>query len=159
MYLDSIGRQISKRTPNMRSLVMQGYNTEKNRIIPSCPAITRKLSSVAEPAVPIDCSAGRTPTSASSPSWPRRSSRPTSHRLQPQAHRLQLEAHRRLQLLTHPRRCQRHRFPRVRASRARLAAEPRRRVHHQPADRDDHQRRRAAGRHARRGHGLAARRR
>jgi hypothetical protein len=32
-YLDSIGRQISKRTPNMRSLVMQEYITEKNRII------------------------------------------------------------------------------------------------------------------------------
>ena len=131
-------------------MVKQCYITEKNRII----VLSRnhaEMSSVAKPGplhlrqavrlCPLRSSTpGQTPTSASSLLWPRRSSQPTSHRLQ-------LQTHLRLQPQVHPRAASLN-SPRVRSPRARLTAALRSCVHHQPAN--DRRHRRAAGRYDRR---------
>ena len=71
MYLDLIGCQIGKRDPNMSSLVNQRGTSPNRPGSSSCPARTRKKSSSAELAGFSGYSAGRTRTSASSPSCTR----------------------------------------------------------------------------------------
>ena len=122
--MDLIGRQISKRLPSSRTLVNQGYNIEKNRVIilnraHAVQIELRRARGDVRITFAIGCSNVDRLFNWSDPHLGLESvvvatfepTKAMSHCLQPQAHRLQLQAHRRLQLLTHPRRRQRGAAP------------------------------------------------